>query len=313
MPMPEPVDNLERVADRLKELLGRPGRYQSQWMRQAQRVREGQLSEAAIARVLFKYLTVSGEASGDASMTSRQFKDLVRRALRGTTITKRTLDWFINAFNMDEADAIGLWEIFTGAGHNTTAMLGSLRPPPTAAAAFQKPKWQTLSLLDFHIVGRDGLPYQHRTVQVIKATEDNMAKYPFRFDTTTVSVEVITGGTASSIYRIDDDLYAVDIVLPKPLAQGETMSLEYVSNFRYVDAPTPTYRRAVTGRMGNVSIHVKFSPEKLPRAVWWSVWADIRDDSQVLTRERLVLAPDHTVNRYVDVIERAVVGFEWEW
>jgi hypothetical protein len=312
LPANEPASYPQHAARLLSELLSNEGRYQRQWMRYAQRVRGEQLNEAAVARVLFEYLSSSGKLRDSPTKNARQMKDLVYRGLRGRFLTQRTLQLFISAFNMSDVHAENLRSTYAGATHNL-GVFGDLNPPPTAAAAFQRPNFQTVSLLDFHTVGRDGLPLEHRTLQVIRATRDDLRKYPFRFDTTTISVDVLIGGDKSPTYRVDEGLYATDIVFPRALSQGETTTLEYVAHFDYPAPPTPTFRRAATGRIENVAIHVRFSPERLPQAVYWSVWDDIRDDSNTLTQESVVLAPDHTASRYIDAVEKTVVGFEWRW
>lgn len=299
--------NPRPVADQLRHLLAEPGRYQAQWMRKAHRTRPGEINDSAVARVVAEYLVASGQLNIDAT-GHRPLKDKVFRALRGQTITSHTLSLFINAFQMDEQDAQRLWSLFTGTSE-ASVISGTLRPP----SAFPRPNFQTLMLIDFHDIGADKRPLQHRTIQVIRAAEDGLDRYPYRYDTTAASVEVIAGGTASSMRKVDNDLFVTDILLPRPLSQGDTATLEYRTTFRYGTAPRPEFRRVATKRIENLSISVKFDAATIPSKVWWGVWADYRDSSPMLVREEVALAPDGSINRHVDALEHTVAGFCWEW
>lgn len=281
-------------------------------MAMAQRLRADVVNEAAVARVIARYLSATGDMSGDESNHARALKDIVYRALSGKTITRTTLSWFIDAFVMERDDAEQLWFLFVGSD-KTNVVSGELQPPPSAAAAFKPPKFQTVVLHDFHYLSSAGIPEKHRTVQVIRATEEGLDRYPYRFDTNTASVEVVRGGTSSSVYRVDQSIYAVDIIFPEPLRLGQTTSLEYITHFDYKEPPSPSFRRGATRRTENLSINVEFSSGKVPKRVWWGVWSDLRDDSPILMRETVNLTADLNVHRYVDAIDHTVVGFFWEW
>ena len=115
--------------------------------------------------------------------------------------------------------------------------------------------------------------------------------YPYRFDTSAVSVEVIHGGTASSLRAEQPGLHAVDIVLTRPLRSGGTASFEYVTRFAYPYVPAPQFRRAAFSPVDNLDIRVRFSPEALPASIQWCVWKDL-GDATVLEETRRVPGGD---------------------
>ena len=93
-----------------------------------------------------------------------------------------------------------------------------------------------------------------------------------------------------------------------------TATMEYITRFRYARSVEPLFRRATHRRVEDTVILVQFNPQKLPRAVWWTEWADYREsDTSVLRQETTKLDPDHAVHRHLELVERAVVGFMWEF
>ena len=183
--------------------------------------------------------------------------------------------------------------------------------PTTESMAVADQRHRTLLLHEFHRVGADELPAEHRTVQTIEATTDGFDRYPYRFDTTAADVEVLQGGVAGPLYAVGGGLSAVDILLAQPLQKGEVASLEYRSIFRYAVAPRPEFRRAARYRVENLLMRVQFDPERLPRSVWWAVWHGLQ--GPVVEQELVELDREFAVKRYLEAIERTVVGFRWEW
>jgi hypothetical protein len=48
--------------------------------------------------------------------------------------------------------------------------------------------------------------------------------------------------------------------------------------------------------------------------VWWAEWADYREpNDRIIGRRPIALDHDHAVSHHLDVIERAVAGFVWEF
>lgn len=80
----------------------------------------------------------------------------------------------------------------------------------------------------------DLFPARHRTQQVIQAEAEGLNRYPYRFDTNALTVEVEEGGQLiGPLYHVSGELYAIDIRLDEPLAYDETTVLSYLTLFHY--------------------------------------------------------------------------------
>jgi hypothetical protein len=173
---------------------------------------------------------------------------------------------------------------------------------------------KTLSLHDHHYVGADAMPAKHRVIQVIEAIVDDVDRIPIRADTNAVTIEVGQGfsGLAGPVYQPIAELFAVDMFLVKPLAAGETTTLEYWVSFHYADVPPPPeFRRVVQFFVENLDIRVEFHPDKLPANVEWAVWDGL--DGPIVEREKVTLDSQCAAHRYLRLAEKTAVGFHWDW
>lgn len=219
---------------------------------------------------------------------------------------------FIEAFELADHDAELLWRLWEGsAGKRVQA--GPRAMQPARSAALGPLQHQTLALHDHHYLGADGLPARQRTLHVIEAMVDGLDHIPFRFDSPDLKLEVGQGCSCVSgpFRRISDVLYTTDIVLAKPLALGETLTLEYWMVFHFSEPPALDYRRAARARMENVDIRVEFHPDRLPRGTWWATWDGVEGD--VVEQVPAQLDSQHSVHHFLRALQNAVVGFHWRW
>ncbi len=295
----------QAAATYLRELLERPGSYRQRWERRATRPRAQELNQRAIGKVLAHKLWDDGH-----DLDERSLKDRVARALRGEVLSPETLELFITAFDIAGPDADRLWALLSGTAPSRV-VAGELAVPPEYPSNREAREYRTVSLHEFHQLGADGSPAEHRTVHVIEALQDDLRRYPYRFDTDELTVEVVRGGAAGPIYRFNETLYAVDILFTHPLKQGETASWEYRTIFHYAIPPKTEFRRAVFRRLESLQIRVEFHPNKLPASVWWAEWEAL--DGPVVQQELVTLDSERAVHRYLQAVERAIVGFRWEW
>ncbi|MFD9732833.1 hypothetical protein [Umezawaea sp. NPDC059074] len=238
----------------------------------------------------------------------RLFKDKVNRALAGSVLTKTTLDEFISAFHISALHAEQLLMILDGADDPLLVIGDVARPdhlPP--------PHHETLLLVEEHHLGSNGTPTCHVSEQRIRALKDDLTHFPYRFDTDQISVNVIRGGTAGEVTKVGDGIWEAPIVFARPLRFGELAKFKFSSRFRYTSPPQTDFRRAVTGRIESVDIHVKFHRKRIPSQVWWTQWEHYRDGSNIIREEPVELTDELTVDRYLKYVERAVVGFRWVW
>jgi hypothetical protein len=232
--------------------------------------------------------------------------------MSGKMLSRPTLELFAAAFHMEAGDVDRLQKIWEGSDM-IRVLTGAKAVSPRTAAALRPISHETVSLHEHHYLGRDCLPSRHRTLQVIQALEDGLDRYPYRFDTDAVTVEVGQGcrGVAKPLYKVNGGLYAVALLLTRPLKAGETTTLEYWTSFHYGRPPRPEFRRAAVGRIENVDIRVEFHPDKLPRQVRWAVWDGI--DGDVIEEEDVIPDRENAVQRFLRVLENTVVGFHWGW
>ncbi len=291
----------------LRMLLLRPGDYRSRWERHAARPDPGQIDVIAVARVLAEARKVAQD-----STVRDGLDETVRRALDGTVLNAEVLRMFVDAFALDGRDAGRLRELLRGSD-SLRVITGEAQALSEAWLGGGPPRHETLALHELHILGPDGSPAEHQTIQVIRSLVDNLPSYPYRFDTDELAVEVIRGGRVGDrIYRIKKELYAVDILLTRPLAAGETTLTQVRTTFFYKTPPAPEFRRGLLRRTDDVTIWVKFHPARVPARVWQARWDGI-DHARVVDQRLVELDDDLAANERFGPIERAVVGFHWEW
>ena len=97
-----------------------------------------------------------------------------------------------------------------------------------------------------------------------------------------------------------------------PLAVGETALMQYRSTFLYQSAPPPELRRGVLRSTRDLTMWVRFHRQRVPARVYRARW-DRFDLGRVV--ERVAVEPDDelSVHHRFGVVEKAVVGFYWEW
>jgi hypothetical protein len=299
-----PDGRVAQTSAYLRMLLLRPGDYRNRWERHAARPDPGLVDVPAVAKVL---------AETDTAIRPVDFEETVRHALDGTLLNADVLRLFVDAFELDGRDAGRLRDLLRGSD--------SLRVITGEAQALSEewlgggrpPRHETLALHELHILGPDGSPAEHQTIQVIRSLVDGLSSYPYRFDTDELAVEVIRGGRVGDrIYRINEELYAVDIILAQPLDAGQTTLTQVRTTFFYKTPPAPEFRRGLLRRTDDVTIWVKFHPSRVPARVWMARWDGI-DHARVVDRQPVELDDDLAAHTRFGPIERAVVGFHWEW
>jgi len=296
----------------VRELLLRPGRYRRKWEQYTERSRVGQVNQLAVAEVLAHYLWEHPRAQGDVDVLPRQLKDTASRALSGKLLSKATLALFMDAFGFGTFERERLLKLWEGSAQ-VRVLSGPRAIREDKARALGRPQIKTLSLHDHHYLGPDGLPQRHRVIHVIEAVVDGVDRVPYRADTNALTIETGQGfsGLAGQVYQPMAGLFVVDMLLAKPLAAGETATLEYSASFHYPAPPPPEFRRIVQTFVENLDIRVEFHPARLPSTVVWAVWDGM--DGPIVEREIVTLDSQFAVHRYLRLAEKTAVGFYWDW
>jgi hypothetical protein len=311
------VPGQQAAGYQLQALLLRVGIYREQWENAARHgnrvIKRDEVNQAAVCDVLAQYLYDNGHPDTDTRL-ARQLKDKVSRALRGKGLGPETLELFAEAFSLSPHDRQRLYSVYDG--HiELIEIIGQLVPPPPDSG-IRPPDHRTALLFEHHLVGRHGLPVNHHTQQTIYSAVDGLASYQYGIDTAEADVRVKRGGTAGEIYPIGNGYYGIDIKFPRPLGFRDIHYLDYWTNFRYSAAapPPPEFRRGTHQRVEHLDMRVEFHRDKLPRRIWWAEWSDYLDvNRNIVQRQQVELDDEHSVHRYLDAIEHAVVGFYWEW
>jgi hypothetical protein len=296
-------DQVAQACAYLRMLLLRPGEYRGRWEKRTDTPSAGTIRYEAVAEVLAPAVERLPDGLGA--------DEVARRALEGLALTEPVADVFIDEFRLSARHAQRLRDLLRGSP-TVRVISGNTLPPPGLEPP-GPPDHETLSLHELHVLGPDGLPAEHETIQVIKATEDGVASIPYRFDTDELMVEVIRGGRVGDRpYRVTETVYGVDILLHRPLAAGETALMQYRTTFYYRSAPPPEFRRGVLRSVRDLTMWVKFDPERVPAGVYRARW-DRLDQARVV--ERTPVEPDGelSVHHRFGAVEKAIVGFYWEW
>jgi hypothetical protein len=292
-------DRVKQTSAYLRMLLLRPGEYRSAWERHADTILPGKINIEAVARVLGEH--------GDGPVPA----DVARRALEGRHLDQEIVDRLIGAFDISPRHATRLRDLMRGSPA-LRVITGHAEAPPELVAG-GPPQAETLALHELHTLGPDGAPAEHQTIQVIKSTVDGLASLPYRFDTDELAVEVIRGGRVDDhIYRLNETLYAVNLLLEEPLAAGQTALMQVRTVFHYKEPPAPEFRRGVMSSTKDLTIWVRFHPDRVPRKVWLASW-DRVDHARILEQEPAELDDEHSVHCRFAAIDKYIVGFHWEW
>jgi hypothetical protein len=296
----------------LRVLLLRQGAYRERWETYAHDIKPGEINQSAVCQVIAQYLWDTGERSESDIGLPRKLKDRISRALTGKELSLETLRWLVAGFELSAIDAQRVHELYRGETAPRT-IVGNL-PPRAGLAGVPAPVHQTALLFEHHYLGPAGLPVRHHSQQTIFSLVDGLESYRYGLDTPEAEIRVIRGGRPGHIYPVGDAHYAADIVFPHPLAYGEAHFLDYWTLFQYSVPPPAEFRRAMHQRVEHLDMRVEFHARKQPRRLWWTQWWDYRDvQDQVIERQVVTLDEEMSAHKYLDAVERAVIGFSWEW
>jgi len=298
------------AAQHLRVLLLKQGAYRARWEAYAHDITPGEISQSAVCQVIAQYLWDRGERSESDTQLPRKLKDRVSRALAAEEISLETLRWLVEAFRLSAHDARRVYELYR-ADIAPRTVVGDL-PPRATLAGVPAPDHQTELLFEHHYIGPGGVPVRHHTQQTLFSLVDGLERYRYGLDTPEAEVRVMRGGKPSPMYLLGGEHYAVDIVFPHTLGYGEEHYLDYWTLFQYSVPPPAEFRRATHQRVEHLDMRVEFHPRRRPARLWWAQWRDYRD-GEVIEREVMPLDEELSARKYLDAVERAVVGFYWEW
>jgi hypothetical protein len=313
------VQGQRAAGEYLRELLLKPGRYRDAWQQRVTRPRDAVINQMAVAEVIGDYLRSSpGGRATTAQMVPYQLRDIVSEALSGRQLSPEAVQLFIGAFGFAEHEADRLRQLRSGSKRiRTLTGRQAVAAERELVDVLGPRKHQTLSLHDHVYVGSDARIERARLLQVIEAIVPGMDRLPFLCDTNVLTVEVGQGGKELSgdVQRIRSGIFYTEILLSRTLDLGETITLEYCVTYRFPgDATDPSereFRRGVLRQAGNLDMRVEFHKDRLPKRVFWARWDG--NEGDIVEEEEVTLDTQHSVHRYLNSLEKTVVGFRWSW
>lgn len=285
------------------------------------RARRDDINQLAVAEVLARYLAGHPRRPADTEARQLQLKDTVSRVLSGRILSRSTLALFIAAFGLTDGEADRLRRLHEGSVAICVLSGPRAVSPDTeqdVRAVLGPPQHRTVSMHDHVQIGKDRLLARTRTLQVIESAVANLDRFPYLYDTSSLTLEVGQGckEVSGQLYQVRPGVFATHIILSKVLDLGETTTLEYWTTYlgSPADPDDPNerqYRRAVMGALENFDIRVEFHPDAVPASVWWARWDGI--DGDVIEQEPVTLDSQYSAHRYLRFVSRTVAGFCWAW
>ena len=313
------VQGQRAAAEYLRELLLKPGRYRDAWQQRVIRPRDGVITQMAVAEIIGDHLRSSlAPRPVPSQMIPHQLRDVVSEALSGRQLSLETIQLYSDAFGFTAHEVDRLKRLRTG---STRIRILSGREAVSVERELVDvlgPRLhQTLSLHDHVYVGQDRRIDRARMLQVVEAIAPSVDRIPFLCDTNVLSIEVGQGGKELSgdVKRIREGIFFTEILLSRTLDLGETTTLEYWLSYRFpgnsADQSEREFRRGVLRQAANLDMRVEFHRDQLPTRVCWARWDGA--DGDVLEEEDVTLDRQHSVHRYLQSVEKTVVGFRWSW
>ena len=279
----------------------------AQWEEHAQRRRLERVNVSGATAVVENYLKNHPQADTAPDGRRRRFnRGMLDDAFAGKGLSRDALELTSAAFDISPDRANVLRKIWHGE-LPSRVVVGELR---TIADSPQN--CTTVQRHDYHYVGADGQPTHHRTDQVVQSHVDGYDMHQHRYVTHAATVECIHGGELREPYQLDDTTWAVDITLPAILNRGDQLSMAFVTRFHEAQASFFCY--ATHERAENILIRVEFHPQMEPKSVWWTEWREYREPNMDIAHQEIVtLNSEHAVERRLDVLDGAAVGFVWDF
>ncbi|MGV9298143.1 hypothetical protein [Amycolatopsis sp. NPDC003676] len=294
--------NIQATGHLLRKILSEHPGCREQWQIYTERTTDA-LNQAAVAKVIEKYLWNKQSLPGDKD--ARAFKDLVSRAVSGTTLSTSTLLLFIRAFNLAQTDQDRLWALYTYARDPECEITHTLR---LRRETLRKQRHRTVNLVERYTVNSAGQLMTRHTTHTIRATEDGVDVYLFNHEPQATKVEVVYGGRTGRSHEYGGGLRSIEIELDHPLSNGESTSLDYYTLFDETGVQINEVRRTAFARVENIDMAVEFTGSP-PDAAWWCVWTDQLEGTTV--EERVVDVARGSIRQFTSSIEETVVGFRW--
>jgi hypothetical protein len=249
-----------------------------------------------------------------------QLRDIVAEVLADRMPSWSSIEMFNAAFGFTEDEVGRLSRLWNGASNIRIVAGNRAMPAQTEhelVQALGPRRHQTLSLHDHVYVGSDGRIERSHIMQVIEAIVEDVDRIPFLADTNVLTIEAGQGckELAEDVSHLGNGVFATDILLARTLRLGETITLEYWCTYRHMgnfdDEHELEWRRGVLRQITSYDIRIQFDASRLPSGLWWATWDDL--SGEAIDEQEVTLDSQNSVHRYLQWLEKTVVGFRWVW
>lgn len=288
--------------------------YRDMWGQFVQRRRGKDVNIRAVATFMAYELS---DAAGH-EISPEQYKDSIRRALKGEMLTDRTAMRFISAFGFTASEADELWRAIVHHRYLDKSIVS--RHANHARRQDPKREYVTLSETLTLTINKDGLIRQFDFVEVVMVEHDKLQYFNPLFEGAGLDIEIVEGGKLKKItteYEAgaeneENDIYNLVIEAPYPLAKGEIHRLhvrayvqeqvednpDFVNHFGIGASERPKF---------NVTTLLIF--DEGPAVIRHCFWDDNAYENPVVEE---ILSPGHThYSMHYPVIHKAYCGFIW--
>lgn len=297
----------------LEELLNKHP-YRDMWGQFVQRRRGNGVNIRAVATFMAYELS---DAAGH-EMTPEQFKDSVRRSIKGEILTDRTVMRFISAFGFTDHEAEELWRAVVHHRYLNRSIASHLseeqrRLDPSRDYVILS---ETLTLS----INKDGLVRQFDVEEVVMAEQDDVHYFRPLFEGSGLDIEVLEGGKLRAItteYEAgveneNNEIYNLVIEAPYSLKKGEIHrthvramvretaedNIDFINHFGIGASDQPKF---------NVTTILNF--EEGPADIKHCIWDDNAYENPMVEE---TLTPGHTMySMYYPMVHKAYCGFMW--
>lgn len=288
--------------------------YRDMWGQFVQRRRGRGVNIRAVATFMAYELS---DAAGH-EIAPEQYKDSIRRALKGEMLTDRTAMRFISAFGFNSQETDDLWRAIV---HHRN-MDKSIEAKANHEMRRSDPQrdYVTLSQTLALRINKDGLIRQFDFTEIVMAEHDGVRYLNPLFEGSDVDIEVIEGGIIKRIttdYEAgaendQNDIFNLLIELPYPLFKGEIHRCQFRVHVHESIEDNPDFVNHIgTGASErekfNITTMLIF--EEPPPEIRHCFWDDNAYENPVVEE---ILAPGHRhYSMHYPVIHKAYCGFIW--
>lgn len=286
--------------------------YRDMWGQFVQRRRNSGISIRAVATYMACELS---DAMGE-EMAPEQFKDSVRRALNGSSITDQTINRFISAFGFSEREAQELWRSTVYHRYLLDPNAGNLR---NGGDSEPQRYYRSMAQTSVFTIDQAGMGQTYDYTEIFVSQTNNLRYFNPVFEGHNLYFEIIDGGQLISVecgkkHKLGLDFpltYHLKIKTPYPLREGEIHRVRIMVYVHETPNRFDQYNVFFSGSSQTPRFNITniLSFETAPQEIKHCIW-DINEYKHPVIEELLPPGLQHYSMHY-PVIHKAKYEFSW--